>query len=253
MAAISQGRKSGARYQTPTGVEGEFQPHSRKRVLRNRQGITLKSEMDQLEYEALIQVQGIYLETIEQETRFTADLIRTMHRDWLGALYSWAGNYRTVEMAKGGFSWPPAYLVDRNMLEFENGLLSAKSPCKPGDPARILRDTAEVHAELLLIHPFREGNGRLARWLSELMILQAGLPLPVYQFTGRGSIKERERYLNAVKRGYVKDYRPLVNFFSDAVERGRLAEAARTRTPANSDDSRALRTISRRVASRSLR
>jgi hypothetical protein len=37
------------------------------------------------------------------------------------------------------------------------------------------RDAHVVHAELLLIHPFREGNGRLARWLADLMALQPEL------------------------------------------------------------------------------
>jgi hypothetical protein len=60
------------------------------------------------------------------------------------------------------------------------------------------------------------------------MILQAGLPLPVYHFTGRGSVAERARYLAAVKRGYVEDHRPLVDFFRTAVERGRLAKGTRT-------------------------
>ena len=114
------------------------------------------------------------------------------------------------------------------MTDFENGMLASKTPCLPGKENRVFLDVAEVHAELLLIHPFREGNGRLARWLSELMILQAGLPLPIYQFTGRGSVKERERYLNAVKAGYIGDYQPLVDFFTEAVERGRLIEKGRT-------------------------
>jgi len=35
---------------------------------------------------------------------------------------------------------------------------------------------AVVHVELVLIHPFRDGNGRVARILSILMGLQAGLP-----------------------------------------------------------------------------
>ena len=28
------------------------------------------------------------------------------------------------------------------------------------------------HAELLLIHPFRDGNGRVARWLADVMAVQ---------------------------------------------------------------------------------
>jgi cell filamentation protein len=80
---------------------------------------------------------------------------------------------------------------------------------------------AEVHAELLLVHPFREGNGRIARWVADIMALQAGHPLPAYCFAGRGSSVEKRRYLDAVKRGYLKDYRPLTAFFSDALARGR--------------------------------
>ena len=60
------------------------------------------------------------------------------------------------------------------MSTFEHDLLAKKTPCAPGPIERVLTDVAEVHAELLLIHPFREGNGRIARWLSELMILQGG-------------------------------------------------------------------------------
>lgn len=184
--------------------------------------------MDRAEYTALGRVQREYLDRIEQHTRFTAALIRQMHRDWLGGIFSWAGTYRTVELAKAGFVWPPAYLVERNMLAFESGLLAAKTPCAPGPIERVLADVAEVHVELLLIHPFREGNGRLARWLSELMVLQAGFPMPVYRFTGRGAKAEGTRYLMAVKRGYVQDYRLLVDFFAAAVERGRMAEGRRT-------------------------
>ena len=78
---------------------------------------------------------------------------------------------------------------------------------------------AEVHAELLLIHLFREGNGRLSRWLADLMALQAGLGPPDYGFAGRGSRSSQSRYLDAVKRGYVQDYDSLTDFFREAMER----------------------------------
>jgi Fic family protein len=53
---------------------------------------------------------------------------------------------------------------------------------------------------LLFIHPFREGNGRLVRWLADLMIAQADLPAPDYGFAGPGSRKRQRQYLNAVMR-----------------------------------------------------
>src|SRR5688572_29364322 len=102
---------SGRRYREAEGVEAAFEAGSRGRVLRNLVGIRSKSEMDRAEFEALVGVQEEYLHRLTAETRFSAELICEMHRDWLGGLYAWAGHYRTVEMSKGGFTWPPAYLI----------------------------------------------------------------------------------------------------------------------------------------------
>jgi cell filamentation protein len=77
--------------------------------------------------------------------------------------------------------------------------------------------SAAVHAELLLIHPFREGNGRLARWLADLMFLQAGYPLPLCNFSGRGATKRKVEYLNAVIQGYSQEIQPLADFFRECV------------------------------------
>jgi cell filamentation protein len=206
-----------ARYQTPKGVESEYQPGSGRRALANLQGIRSRRKMDLAETEELERVQIDYLQVITPDTQFDAALICQMHRDWLGGLYAWAGRYRKVELSKTGFSWPPAYLVERNMQSFETEVLRALTPCRPWPLEDVALAIARVHAELLLIHPFREGNGRLARWFADLMALQAGYPLPSYRFTGRGSRKERSRYLNAVKKGYLLEYAELTAFFSDAL------------------------------------
>jgi cell filamentation protein len=76
------------------------------------------------------------------------------------------------------------------------------------------------------LHPFRDGNGRLARWLADLMALQAGLPAPDYGFTGRGGKVRQREYLIAVGAGYVQDYEALTRFFLEAIER-RLRAARR--------------------------
>lgn len=104
------------------------------------------------------------------------------------------------------------------MDSFERGILAERTPCR-GQIEDVSSSLAIVHAELLLIHPFREGNGRLARWLADMMAAQAGLPLPDYGFTGRGSRKNKEAYLQAVIRGYGQDYEELSRFFAEALER----------------------------------
>lgn len=212
-----------SRYTTPKGPEAEFQPGSRRQVLRNRLGITSKREMDRVEYEALVRVQERYLKKVTTETRFTAALICRMHRDWLGKIYPWAGQYRSVELQKGAFRWPPAFRVAENMAAFERDLLARHTPCPRGSAKEVARRIAAVHAELLLIHPFREGNGRLARWLAELMCLQADFPIPDYGFTGKGGDERQTNYLAAVTRGYAQDYAALTDFFAAAITR-RLEE-----------------------------
>jgi cell filamentation protein len=211
------------RYVTPQGAETEFEPGSHGRVLRNRLHIRRKSEMDQMEFKALVTAQEVYLSRLGPDTRLTAEILCQMHRDWLGGIYEWAGRYRTVELAKGDFQWPPAFRISQNMDALEKGALARCTPCRPGPLPEVARRMAEVHAELLLIHPFREGNGRLARWVSDLMAFQAGLPAPDYGFAGRGAERRRRAYLEAVRRGYVQDYEPLTVFFAEALER-RLRE-----------------------------
>ncbi len=232
-----------SRYKMAVGIEAEYEPGSRGRVLRNNLGIRSKTAIDQIEAEALAQVQSRYFteEMITTDTAFTAELIKQMHREWLGDLYEWAGAYRTVDVAKGDFSFPPAYLIPDNMRTFEKDVLGKLTPCRPDKPSIVCESVARVHAELLLIHPFREGNGRLARWLANIMFAQSGLSIPDYGFTGRGSKMRQSRYLDAVIKAYYQDYSDLVRFLEEALERGNASdlsfESDLGDAPSNTDDS----------------
>ena len=76
----------------------------------------------------------------------------------------------------------------------------------------MLTALATVHIELVLIHPFREGNGRLARLLSTLMGLQkAGLP--ILNFSSIKGDLQKE-YFAAVSSGLDKNYEPMEVIFS---------------------------------------
>lgn len=215
-------RAPSLRYRTPTGDEATFQPGSRGRVLLNRPGITSRREMDRLEYAALVRAQEKFYRRLTPTTRITTALLCDMHREWLGGIYSWAGKYRTVELQKEGFRWPPAERVTNNMRTFERDVLAPHTPCLPGALAEVACSIAVVHAEFLLIHPFRDGNGRLARWVADVMAGQAGYPLPLYRFQGKGSRAERARYLHTVQQGYLQNYDALTGFFADAIEGRRL-------------------------------
>lgn len=79
---------------------------------------------------------------------------------------------------------------------------------------------AIVHTELILIHPFREGNGRLARLLATLMALQAGLPpLDFSDFEQ----ERQEEYFIAVRYGLDRNYKPMGKVFADVITQSLLA------------------------------
>ena len=79
-------------------------------------------------------------------------------------------------MDKDGFPFAFPEQISKLMTEFEKGPLRQFTPCRFKSLEEVIKALAIVHAELVLIHPFREGNGRVARMLATLMALQAGLP-----------------------------------------------------------------------------
>lgn len=198
------------------GDEAEFEPGSRGRVLRNRLGITLVRAIERQESEALLIATERMIDETRIDQRFTAEDIRRMHRLWLREVYSWAGQYRQVNMSKGEFMFAVAAQVPRLMQELEQGPLREYTPCRSENGHEQATALAVVHAELILIHPFREGNGRCSRLLAILMGLQAGLP--ALDFGGIRGVKKRE-YIAAVHAALSRDYAPMTRVFESVIAR----------------------------------
>lgn len=210
-------KKSG-RYKTAHLIEDQPEPGSRGRVLRNLLHITRKREMDIAEAERYALVQPKLMGMYTKDHRFTAADICAIHQSWLGELYVWAGQYRQVNVSKDGFDFTMARYIPQHMLELENGILRQYTPCTFSTDEEIISALAVVHTELMLIHPFREGNGRAGRLLAVVMALQAGLP--GLDYTGiRG--KKRKEYFAAVQAGLDRDYEPMKKVFSSVLSRTR--------------------------------
>lgn len=203
------------RYDVSNLPEGQFQPGSRGKVLRNKLGITSKAEMDRVEALALERAVDGFLSMFNKNHRFTSADICSMHRSWLGEIYEWAGKYRTVNMSKGDFPFAASGEIPRLMDDFERDVLQRHTPCLFKDRARVLQALAEVHVELVLIHPFREGNGRLARVVTSMMALQAGRRIQFQAIRGQ---KKRD-YFVCVQVGLDRNYVALETMFDDLLEK----------------------------------
>jgi cell filamentation protein len=194
----------------------EFQPGSRRRVLRNRLGITSVRELEREESAALLVATEQRIDETRMDQCFTAGDVRRMHKRWLGEIYDWPGEYRAVNIARGAFMFAAATQVPRLMQDLESGPLRKYTPCNFDGTAAQASALAIVHSELILIHPFRDGNGRCARLLAMLMGLQAGLP-PL-DFGGIRGAKRRE-YIAAVHAALSRDYDPMTKIFREVIAR----------------------------------
>jgi cell filamentation protein len=171
--------------------------------------------MDEVEARALEGAMSWALTHFDEEHIFTSADLRSFHKHWLGQIYGWTGEYRQVNVSKGSFPFAAAAQMPSLMNKFERDVLLRLTPCRPGQRESIVGALAEAHVELVLIHPFRDGNGRTARALSMLMALQAGLPL--LNFSLLANVRKQD-YFAAVQSGLDRDYKPMEKLFDEIIE-----------------------------------
>lgn len=210
--------KKSKRYDTSHLIEEQLEPGSRGRVLKNLLHIKRRREMDVIEAERYVLVQPKLMGMYTKDHRFTSEDICTIHKAWLDDVYAWAGQYRQVNISKDDFSFAMARYIPQQMCDFGDKILRKYTPCLFESDEEIVTALAVVHAELMLIHPFREGNGRAGRLLSVLMAFQTGLPGLDFTVV-RGKI--RKAYFAAVQASAGRDYEPMKRIFSAVLLRTR--------------------------------
>ncbi len=208
--------KHSGRYYISGLAEGQFELGSRGLVLRNLIGIKSKREMDSVEGEELVRTFQKIVDVYDETHRFSAVDLCNMHQEWLGGIYDWAGKYRQVNLTKGDFTFAAVHLIPALMADFERESLAVYTPCRFEEREEVARALAIVHVEFLLVHPFREGNGRLARMVASLMALQAELPVLNFSML-KG--KKKQGYFEAVQQGLNRNYAPMEKIFGEVIEK----------------------------------
>jgi len=177
-------------------------PTNQNEILPNLLGLQSIEEIGLSEFEGFLKAEIQLTESLTMRTKFNVSYILKMHKLSLGHLYSFAGKYRDVNLSKGGFAFPASRFLPETMIGFENEIL-LKLSNKYNSKEELVRDIAKAHAELLFIHPFREGNGRTARILANLMSRKQGYDALKFELITE---KEFDNYVLAVQSSADKDY-----------------------------------------------
>lgn len=202
------------RYDTTGNPEGQYEPGSRELVLLNKPGITDPQEIEDVEFDYLIQFQVALFGELSIDQQISTDDLCEWHRRWLGEIYEWAGNFRTVTMSKGGFPFAAVPQLPSLMEKFEQLYLKKYTPCNEINRDDLVEAMAICHVEFIIIHPFRDGNGRLGRLLTTVMALQAGKPVLDFEPVE----KDKDRYIEAIHAGFDCNYEPMKLIFSEILD-----------------------------------
>lgn len=135
-----------------------------------------------------------------------------------------AGDYTTEDMAAGD-----TVFGDHEQLISRVPLLMTSTERALTDGQHPLVVAARWHGYYEYLHPFRDGNGRTGRLLSNFILMRAGHPLLIID------VKDRPAYISALKkiRSEGTDEHLIAFFFQTAINRmeGELAQKQRNTRP----------------------
>ena len=184
-------------------------PKSEDEILPNKLRLKDPEKIAEEEYRGFLRAEIKFESELDDISQFNWELISSIHKTAFGHLYEFAGQLRQVNISKGGFMFPAAKFLPSAVEEFEKEFMSPL-PDKIEDYGKLIEHVAPLHAELLFIHPFREGNGRTARLFADLITLKSGFDRFKFE---KITEKRMPEYITAVQTAADKNYKPMIRLF----------------------------------------
>ena len=158
-------------------------------ALENKLGITdsaeLAREEEKISKKKAVQLFESGLLNQLEAGQFSS--LQTIHRYLFEDIYFFAGQVRTVNLAKGNFRFAPLMYLQPALENIDRM------------PQSTFDQIIEKYVEMNIAHPFREGNGRSTRiWLDCMLKKEIGMVID-------WSKVDKEDYLLAIERSPIRD------------------------------------------------
>lgn len=158
-------------------------------VMKNKLGITDSAELAR-EEERISKKKALELfesGKLDKLQHGTFKALSEIHKALFSEIYEFAGEIRTVNIAKGNFRFAPVMYL-KNALDNIEAM-----------PQSDFDEIIEKYVEMNIAHPFREGNGRSMRiWLDLILKKEIGMVID-------WSEVYKDDYLLAMERSPIKD------------------------------------------------
>lgn len=136
--------------------------------------------------------------------------LRGLHQRMFGRTWTWAGTFRTRDKNVGPYPWYEVPRLVHDLLENTKAQVPQAKPV----PAELDALAARFHHQLVLIHPWPNGNGRHARLATDLLLERWGRPPFGWgaRADGGGAATARGEYLHALRAADAGSYDALYRF-----------------------------------------
>ena len=194
------------------GSENEYMDE-KQTVLKNKKSIADLRELFIEEEKSLARAYEHLFDEMRSDTPLTSELIQYVHGRIFSDLYEWAGRWRTVSISKEGTAWPPPDYLGEAMSTFERDVLLKYPATSLTSDDLFCKAVAHIQGEFLAIHPFREGNARTIKLVTDLLAVQTGRLALIYNPSDAG----RDDYIAAAKAAMLQNYDPMTEIIASAL------------------------------------
>lgn len=172
-------------------------------ILKNKLRITNRKTLKDTETILLSDTYTYFFELLEKDKLcFSLKLIFEIHQYFLGTLYLWAGKVRTVNISKDNILFATTQNIKKTLTEFRV-ILNKNLPKNKDSKKEIADKLAKIHCEFNIIHPFREGNGRVIRLFLDLIAVDQGYEIISFEKTSQ------KEYISACIARMQQNYKPM--------------------------------------------
>ncbi len=171
------------------------------------EGLTINGKplKDHIEAKDDAEAFDLMIELAQKKKQITQEIIQRIHETVTKGTLTDPGKYRTENVRiSGSKTTPPSYLKIVKLIDdYIKDIKTLKM--------NTISKAAFIHHKFVWIHPFSNGNGRVARLLTNLYLIKEGYPPIVLKKD------DRKKYYNVLKQADSGDLNPLTDFIAKEV------------------------------------
>jgi Fic-DOC domain mobile mystery protein B len=173
--------------------------------------LTTRAERNAAEADAISIAYNKYIFEARRKKRgtkwLTSDFLCRLHQDMFGSIWEWGGRFRTEQLNIG----VAAHLIPEQIQMLCDDFLFWDSSTST---MPVLEVAARLQNRLTKIHPFRNGNGRHARLVTDIFLYSRQEPLPQWPQTHlmTEGHEVRKEYISAMQQADQGKFDALIKF-----------------------------------------